>query len=161
VGGGAGGRAKGGYEGTVEVVYEIERGQERLGGEAEGGVGEGGEGEGCGREWVEVRCEEEGEGGGEFHHDPGLDAIDREDAVGRGKPAKGRIVDEGDGAEEGERTEEPLFGCCAYNRICFLRDVNKVHVHIWSYLYTDNQSRSASPGQSTLPSPSTMTDNVS
>ena len=109
---GAGGGAEGRDERAVEVVREIERGEDGLGAEAEGGAGEGGQREGCERKRVEVRREEEGERRGELHHDPGLDAVDGEGAVGCGEPAERRIVHESNGAEQGETAEEPLFGHC-------------------------------------------------
>ena len=62
-------------------------------------MGERWNGKGRGREWVEVGGEEKGKRGSELHHNPGLDAINREYAVGRGESAKRCIVDKADGAE--------------------------------------------------------------
>lgn len=111
---GAGGGAEGGYERAVEVVHEIEKGEDELGADVEGGAGEGegGQREGCGRKRVKVGCEEEGERGDELHHDPGLDAINGEDAVGRSEPAKRRIVHKSSGADQSETAKEPVFGRC-------------------------------------------------
>ena len=109
---GAGGGAQGGDERTVEVVHEVERGENQRGADAEGRAGEGWEGEGCGRKRVEVCCDEEGEGGDKLHYDPGLDPIDGEDAVRRSEPTKGRIVREGSGTKQGKAPKERLFGHC-------------------------------------------------
>ena len=114
---GAGGGAEGGDERAVEVVCEVERGEDQRGADAECGAGEGREGEGGGGKGVEVRCDEEGEGGDELHHDPGLDAIDGENAVGRGEPAERRIVHKGSGAEQSKTVKEPLFGHCQFVRM--------------------------------------------
>jgi len=89
VGVGAGRCAEGGEEGTVGVV-----------GEKEGGAGEGGGGEwghvcGVGCEGCVGERVEKGDGGGDFHEDPGVDAIEEEDAGGGGgKAAEGGIDDE-------------------------------------------------------------------
>lgn len=107
---GAGGGAERGYERAVEVVYEIERGEDEWGADAEGGAGKGGERKGCRGKWVKVCCEEEGEGGDELHHDPRLDAINGEDAVRRSEPSKRRIVRKGGGAKQGKTVKEPLLG---------------------------------------------------
>ena len=61
---------------------------------------------------MEVGRGEESERGDELHRDPGLDAVDGEDAIGRREPAERRIVHEGGGAGQGEPVEEPLFGDC-------------------------------------------------
>lgn len=62
-------------------------------------MGERRNGEGRGRERVEVGGEEKGKWGNKLHHNPGLDAINGEDAVRCGEPAKRCIVDKADGAE--------------------------------------------------------------
>jgi len=93
-------------------VHEIERGEDELGGDAERGAGEGGQREGGGRKREEVGREKKGGGGDELHDDPGLDAIDGEDAIGRSESAERCVVHEGGGAKQGETAEEPLFGHC-------------------------------------------------
>ena len=59
---------------------------------------------------MEVGGEEKCERGNELHHNPGLGAVDREGAVGRGEPAKRCIVHKGDGPEQGETGEKAPFG---------------------------------------------------
>lgn len=93
-------------------MHEIERCEDELGADAERGAGEGGQREGGGRKRVEVRREKKGGGGDELHHDPGLDAVEGEDAVGRSESAERCIVHEGGGAEQSETVEEPLLGHC-------------------------------------------------
>ena len=154
---GAGGRAEGGYECAVEIVCEVERGQDERGFKAEGGAGEGWEREGGGREWMEVGCEEEGEGRDELHYYPGLDAIDGEDAVGRRKPAKRRIVCEGSWPKEGKAVKEPLFGHCPLAAGYSHQDVSfSIRSKYRTYLYIDNQSQPALPGRSTVSLPSRL-----
>lgn len=68
-------------------------------GEEELGCGERGCG-GC--EWGVDECVEEGDGGDDFHEDPGADTVDSEDGVGRGgESTKGGIEEELDGAHDG------------------------------------------------------------
>jgi hypothetical protein len=74
--------SEGGDERAIEVVKEVERGEDRL------RLGR----KGCVRKGVKVCGEEEEEGRDEFHQDPGFNAIKREDAVGGSKLAKRRIV---------------------------------------------------------------------
>lgn len=59
---------------------------------------------------MKVGGEEKREWRNELHDNPGLDAIDGEDAVGGGEPAKRCIVPKGDGAEQSETSEKALFG---------------------------------------------------
>lgn len=79
---GARGCAEGGDETAVGVMDQKEADEEELGGARRLGVGWGGC-EGCVGERVD-----QGHGGDHFHDNPGADAVDEENAVGRGsKPA--------------------------------------------------------------------------
>ncbi len=70
---------------------------------------------------MKVGCDEEAEGGEDLHDNPGLDAIDGENAVGSSEPAKRRIVYKGNGTKQGETVNEPLFGHFRFRRGKFLR----------------------------------------
>ena len=93
---------EGGDERAIEVVQEVERGEDRLGLDDK-------RRKGCVRKGVKVCGEEEGDWRDELHQDPGLDTIKREDAVGRSKPAKRCVVQETSRTGQGEDPEKPLF----------------------------------------------------
>ena len=80
-------------------MYEEECDEDKLRTYIEHSVRERRKGKGRGRERVEVGGEEKRKWGNELHHNPRLDAVDRENAVGRSEPAKRCIVHKADGAD--------------------------------------------------------------
>ena len=119
---GAGWGAEGGDEGTVDVVDQVDGGEEERGGCERGNVWWG-----CGEGRVD-ECVKECNGCDELHEDPGLDAVEEEDAVGGGgEAAKGCIDDELDGRKQRRYHKQSTSGDCQLEGLAGTRQNRNTH----------------------------------